>query len=104
MFLLATWFAAHSAAAKADLDAIPTGTIAPFEAGDVIAYLGDSITCGGTYHKYIHTYWITRYPDTRLRYVNKGIFSDFRPEADSLCGWNRTCYWKTRTRYSSIMA
>ena len=53
VFLLATWFAAHSAAAKADLDAIPTGTIA-FEASDVIAYLGDNITCGAAITSYPH--------------------------------------------------
>ena len=75
--LLATIGFAHSASAKADLDSVPTGTIQPFQDGDLIAYLGDSITCGGSYHKYIHTYWITRYPETKIGYVNKGIFSDF---------------------------
>ena len=56
---------------------IPAGTIKPFVNGDRIAFLGDSITCGGTYHKFIFTYWVTRHPSVKISYFNKGIFSDF---------------------------
>jgi len=56
---------------------IPPGTVKPFADGDRIAFLGDSITSGGKYHKYIYTYWVTRHPNTKITYVNKGIFSDF---------------------------
>lgn len=58
---------------------IPPGTVKPFADGDRIAFLGDSITSGGKYHKYIYTYWVTRHPNTKITYVNKGIFSDFVP-------------------------
>ena len=51
--------------------------MAPFEKGDLVAFAGDSITSGGTYHKYIFTYWTTRYPELGVRFRNKGIFSDF---------------------------
>ena len=56
---------------------IPPGTVKPFVEGDRIAFLGDSITSGGTYHKYIYTYWVTHHPEVKITYVNKGIFSDF---------------------------
>jgi len=58
---------------------IPPGTVKPFADGDRIAFLGDSITSGGKYHKYIYTYWVTRHPNIKIAYVNKGIFSDFIP-------------------------
>lgn len=48
-----------------------------FEKGDLVAFAGDSITSGGTYHKYILTYWATRHPELGVRFRNKGIFSDF---------------------------
>ena len=59
--------------------AAPTSgsAVAPFEKGDLVAFAGDSITSGGTYHKYIFTYWTTRYPELGVRFRNKGIFSDF---------------------------
>jgi hypothetical protein len=31
---------------------IPSGTVKPFVEGDRIAFLGDSITSGGKYHKF----------------------------------------------------
>lgn len=58
---------------------IPAGTVKPFADGDRIAFLGDSITSGGKYHKYIYTYWVTHHPGIRITCVNKGIFSDFVP-------------------------
>lgn len=58
---------------------IPPGTVKPFVEGDRIAFLGDSITSGGTYHKDIYTYWITRHPTIKIKQMNKGIFSDFVP-------------------------
>ena len=52
-------------------------SIPPFAKGDLVAFAGDSITSGGTYHKYILTYWTTRHPELGVRFRNKGIFSDF---------------------------
>ena len=55
----------------------PEPAVPRFEKGDLVAFAGDSITSGGTYHKYIFTYWATRYPELGVRLRNKGIFSDF---------------------------
>jgi lysophospholipase L1-like esterase len=51
--------------------------VPPFEAGDRIVFLGDSITSGGTYHENIRVFWATRFPDRPIHIWNKGIFSDF---------------------------
>ena len=51
--------------------------VQPFEAGDRIVFLGDSITSGGTYHENIRIFWATRFPDVPIHIWNKGIFSDF---------------------------
>jgi lysophospholipase L1-like esterase len=51
--------------------------VVPFEAGDRIVFLGDSITSGGTYHENIRLFWATRFPDTPIHIWNKGIYSDF---------------------------
>lgn len=51
--------------------------VLPFEAGDRIVFLGDSITSGGTYHENIRVFWATRFPDLPIHIWNKGIFSDF---------------------------
>jgi lysophospholipase L1-like esterase len=56
---------------------VPGPSVPRFEKGDLVAFAGDSITSGGTYHKYIFTYWATRYPELGVRFRNKGIFSDF---------------------------
>jgi lysophospholipase L1-like esterase len=58
---------------------IPPGTVRPFADGDRIAFLGDSITSGGAYHKDIYIYWVTRHPTIKIKQMNKGIFSDFVP-------------------------
>ncbi len=52
-------------------------SVPPFAKDDLVAFAGDSITSGGTYHKYIFTYWVTRHPELGVRFRNKGIFSDF---------------------------
>ncbi len=46
----------------------PKTAVVRFEKGDQVAFAGDSITSGGTYHKYIFTYWATRYPELRVRF------------------------------------
>jgi lysophospholipase L1-like esterase len=67
---LALAIVAHAAMASAS-------SVPPFEKGDLVAFAGDSITSGGSYHKYILTYWTTRHPEVGVRFRNKGIFSDF---------------------------
>lgn len=70
---------AATAFAEGPSNVVPTpgSSVARFEKGDLVAFAGDSITSGGTYHKYIFTYWTTRYPEVGVRFRNKGIFSDF---------------------------
>ncbi len=51
-------------------------TIAPFKAGDKIAFVGNSITDAGFYHSYIWLYYMTRFPDRRIQVLNKGIGGD----------------------------
>lgn len=51
-------------------------TIAPFKAGDRIAFVGNSITDGGHYHAYIWLYYITHFPETRITCFNAGIGGD----------------------------
>ena len=49
---------------------------APFEDGDTVVFLGDSITHGGRYHEFIADFYRTRYPARRIRFVNSGIGGD----------------------------
>jgi hypothetical protein len=50
--------------------------IAPFKAGDRIAFVGNSITDGGHYHSYIWLYYMTHYPNQRITCYNAGIGGD----------------------------
>lgn len=48
----------------------------PYRDGDVVVFLGDSITHGGRYHEYITDYYRTRFPEDTIRFVNSGIGGD----------------------------
>ena len=50
--------------------------IAPFKAGDRVAFVGNSITDGGHYHSYIWLYYMTRFPNMRITCFNAGIGGD----------------------------
>ncbi|WDF80008.1 SGNH/GDSL hydrolase family protein [Mucilaginibacter sp. KACC 22773] len=50
--------------------------IAPFKAGDRVAFVGNSITDGGHYHSYIWLYYMTHYPNARITCFNAGIGGD----------------------------
>ena len=47
-----------------------------FKSGDVICFLGDSITHGGQYHEYLQLFYATRYPNLKLTFHNCGISGD----------------------------
>lgn len=47
-----------------------------FRDGETVVFLGDSITHGGSYHGMISTYYLTRFPDRTVRFVNAGIAGD----------------------------
>jgi len=48
----------------------------PFVDGDVVVFFGDSITHGGLYHGYLRDYYLTRFPEAKIRFVNSGIGGD----------------------------
>jgi len=50
--------------------------VAPFKAGDRVAFVGNSITDGGHYHSYIWLYYMTRFPQQRMWMANCGIGGD----------------------------
>ncbi|MCE5238756.1 SGNH/GDSL hydrolase family protein [bacterium] len=47
-----------------------------FQSGDVVALIGDSITHGRKWHRYVYSYYLTRFPDRQVRFVNEGIAGD----------------------------
>lgn len=52
------------------------GAAEPFKSGDVVCYVGDSITHGGSYHAIANLYYATRFPDRPLTTFNCGIGGD----------------------------
>jgi len=66
------------AAAVAPLVAAPAdyGSAQPFQSGDVVTFVGDSITHGGTYHGVVSLFYATRYPDRQIQFFNCGIGGD----------------------------
>lgn len=44
----------------------------PFQNGDRVCFVGDSITHIGTYHAYLQLFYATRYPDRDIAYFNCG--------------------------------
>ena len=51
-------------------------TPSPFQRGDRVVFLGNSITEGGHYHSYIWLYYMTHFPNLPLRMYNGGIGGD----------------------------
>jgi lysophospholipase L1-like esterase len=47
-----------------------------FHDGETVVFLGDSITHGGPFHGMISAYYLTRFPDRTVRFVNAGIAGD----------------------------
>lgn len=54
----------------------PTTADQLFADGRVIALIGDSITHGGRWHRYVAEYCATRFPDRSIRFLNGGIAGD----------------------------
>ena len=52
------------------------GGVGRFADGERVAFFGDSITHGGSYHSYLQLYWNTRYPGSGVRLLNCGIGGD----------------------------
>jgi len=56
--------------------AVNAQSIPPFQAGDRVAFVGNSITDGGHYHAYIWMYYMTHFPNMRITCYNVGIGGD----------------------------
>lgn len=48
----------------------------PFEEGDRVCFVGDSITHGGLYHSYVQLFYTTRFPERSIQFFNCGISGD----------------------------
>ena len=55
------------------LPVVQAQEIKPFQDGDRVVFLGNSITDGGLYHSYIWLYYMTRFPDLDIKIMNGGI-------------------------------
>lgn len=49
-----------------------SATAGTFKDGETVVFLGDSITAGGSYQTMISDYYLTRFPDRTIRFVNAG--------------------------------
>ncbi len=47
-----------------------------FADGETVVFLGDSITHGRLYHSMIYDYYLTRFPERKIHFVNAGIAGD----------------------------
>lgn len=44
--------------------------------GDRVCFIGNSITMNGRFHNYIELYYVTRFPDKKIKFYNCGISGD----------------------------
>ena len=54
--------------------------VMPFQKGDRVTFVGNSITDGGHYHSYIWLYYMTHFPRMRLWMANCGVGGDTAKE------------------------
>ncbi len=47
-----------------------------FKDGETVVFLGDSITHGGRFHSFVYDYYLTRFPERTVRFVNAGVSGD----------------------------
>ena len=59
---------------------IQAQSVAPFQKGDRVTFVGNSITDGGHYHSYIWLYYMTHFPKMRLWMANCGVGGDTAKE------------------------
>lgn len=60
LFVFGVWLLGNSARAET------------FKDGETVCFLGDSITAGGSYQTMIADYYLTRFPERTIRFVNAG--------------------------------
>jgi lysophospholipase L1-like esterase len=54
----------------------PAAHAEPFQDGDVVCFVGDSITRGGWYHSFVQQFYATRYPQEKIVGFNCGHSGD----------------------------
>lgn len=64
LFVFGVWLLGSSARAEM------------FKDGETVVFLGDSITAGGRYYNVISDYYLTRFPERTIRFVNAGRSGD----------------------------
>ena len=64
VFVFSAWMLGDSARAEM------------FKDGETVCFLGDSITAGGRYYNVISDYYLTRFPERTIRFVNAGRSGD----------------------------
>jgi len=65
-------------------DPVPTA----FQNGDVVCFIGDSITHSPKFHSYIYLYYLTHFPERQIKFVNAGIAGDSAGGAVSRLEWD----------------
>lgn len=60
----------------------------PFEDGDRVCFVGDSITHGGLYHSYVQLFYTTRFPGRKIHFFNCGISGDSAGGAGQRFPWD----------------
>jgi lysophospholipase L1-like esterase len=60
----------------------------PFQDGDIVCFVGDSITHSRKYTPYIYDYYLTRFPERHIRFVNCGIAGDSAGGAVRRLDWD----------------
>lgn len=50
-----------------------TNNSVSFKDGDVVCFIGNSITHGGVYHAFLQLYTATRFPNEKVNYINCGV-------------------------------
>jgi len=59
-----------------------------FQDGDSVCIVGDSITHGGKYQKFLYLFYATRFPDRKLRMYNCGVSGDTANGACARFEWD----------------
>ncbi len=60
----------------------------PFRDGDIVCFLGDSITEDGRFIAYLNAFYLTRFPDRRIHFVNTGIPGETVGDARRRIAWD----------------
>ena len=58
------------------INGMQSQSIPVFKEGERVAFVGNSITCGGHYHSYIWLYYMTHFPNRRIDVFNEGVGGD----------------------------